>query len=87
MAQDAARASADRVLFVYGEPDDVQVDVVESNLSAAVLRFHGRSMAPGSDALAPWVRLHTDAAGRSTPQLAWTVVCIALFTHPDFYSI
>jgi hypothetical protein len=87
VAQDPMRSTAERALFVHGGPQDLQSDVVEANLSSALLRFHGRVVSPGEPALDPWVRLHGDAVSRSSPELAWTVVCVALFTHPDFYSL
>lgn len=87
VAEDPDRDQSQRALFIHGEVDDLQPQVVEANLSAALLRFHGRSAAPGDPALQPWIQLHADAAARSTPERAWTAVCVALFTHPDFYSI
>ena len=49
VATDPTRAASARSLFVHGAPDDLQAEVVEANLSDALLRFHGRSAPPGSD--------------------------------------
>lgn len=61
---------------------------IEANLSAALLRFHGRDVPPGDPRLEPWMFLFEGAelAGGGDPILAWETVCVALLTHPDFYT-
>jgi hypothetical protein len=63
---------------------------IDAALSSLLLRFHGRRVAVGSDELTPWRELHarlaaTEAA-TTTPTRAWEGVCVALFTHPDFFT-
>ncbi len=66
---------------------------VDQTLADLLLRFHGRSLEPSSEQLQPW-RDHFDrlaAAAASAeeplpPQRAWEGVCVALITHPDFYT-
>lgn len=69
------------------EPEQADVDHA---LSSLLLRFHGRPVAVGSDELVPWRELHAriaaSATARETPRRAWEGVCVALLTHPDFYS-
>ncbi len=66
--------------------------VVAEALASLLLRFHGRRLEPEDPQLVPWIELHgrlADAvADRDppAPQRAWGGVCIALVTHPDFYT-
>lgn len=66
---------------------------VNATLERAVLRFHGRKI----DNVGPWSNLFAglvaaDTAARSTAsaadhhKAAWNGVCIALITHPEFYT-
>lgn len=60
-------------------------------LANLLLRFHGRHLAPDDVQLDPWVDLHgrLDAAiteAEAPPQRVWEGVCVALITHPDFYT-
>jgi hypothetical protein len=68
-------------------PTQAQIDEALSHL---LLRFHGRQVAVGSDALRPWRELHArlaaTEAGAAAPERAWEGVCVALFTHPDFFT-
>lgn len=80
-----------RVILRYADETQTWDDApgaVEENLSYLLLRFHGRRVAPGDGALEPWTwlfrsTLHTGAA----PAQAWTGICIALMTHPDFFTL
>lgn len=65
-------------------------DEVDQSLSSLLLRFHGRQVPVGSDELRPWRELHarvaaTEAAS-TTPRRAWEGLCVALVTHPDFFT-
>ena len=66
--------------------------VVAEALASLLVRFHGRRLEPDDPQLVPWIELHgrlADAvADRDppAPQRAWSGVCIALVTHPDFYT-
>lgn len=70
-------------------PSTEEVDAV---LARLLLRFHGRPVEPGSEALTPWRALHDRASAAVTAddelpaRRAWEGVCVALITHPDFYT-
>ena len=61
-------------------------------LSNLLLRFHGREVEPASEQLQPWRDLHGRLAAVAAaddsipPRRAWEGVCVALMTHPDFYT-
>lgn len=63
---------------------------VDAALSSLLLRFHGRRVELASDELTPWhdlyVRLAATEVATETPRRAWEGVCVALITHPDFYT-
>lgn len=65
-------------------------DDVDAALSSLLLRFHGRRVEPSAGALVPWRELHArmaaTAVATETPRRAWEGVCVALLTHPDFYT-
>ena len=59
----------------------------EERVQALVKRFHNRILASESRDLAQWMWF-LDTALRVTDNRseAWHAMCVALFTHPDFYS-
>ena len=60
---------------------------IESALSRALYRFHGRRIPVGDPQLEPWRFLFESAtlvAGGT--EGAWRTVCVGLLTHPDFYT-
>ena len=68
---------------------------IDEALSRVLLRFHSRRLDPAADGdqLQPWRDLVTQteaAAVAAEPQLpykrTWEGVCVALMTHPDFYT-
>ena len=67
-------------------------DSVSPALSSLLLRFHGRRVDPADERLAPWLDLHalleTAAAELETPnpQRTWEGICVAMITHPDYYT-
>ncbi|MEE2788347.1 MAG: hypothetical protein VX589_13475, partial [Myxococcota bacterium] len=62
-------------------------DMVDAHLAALVLRFHSRSLPEQSRDLAQWRWLYdTVAAVEASTETRWQTICVALFTHPDFYS-
>ena len=76
-------------LLVYVDPADALGDdeATSENLSHLLLAFHGRRVAPGSPELVQWRWLvDTVGAASSEPTEAWNAVCVALITHPNFYS-
>jgi hypothetical protein len=60
---------------------------VRENLSALLLRFHGRVVPADSRQIDPWQRVYdTSTATTGDPMTGWRAVCVGLFVHPDFYS-
>lgn len=90
MADERVATRAERRLLAHAEPTDTLAtapDAVEQDLSGALLRFHGRVVPPGDPALGPWRRLfERGAALGGDPMDGWRLVCVGLFTHPDFYA-
>jgi hypothetical protein len=69
------------------------VDPIDRNLSYLLMRFHARRVEPSSPAVARWRGLwnrtaRPDMAPMAPPDTltAWRAVCVALITHPDFYT-
>jgi hypothetical protein len=60
---------------------------VDAHLRHLILRFHSRVLAADSRDLAQW-RWLFDSLTRMTdgPAQSWHGICVALFTHPDFYT-
>lgn len=62
-------------------------EAVDANLRYLLLRYHGRKLSEGSAALTPWRWLFESISHvTDEPAIAWRGVCIALVSHPDFYS-
>lgn len=60
---------------------------IEANMRRALLRFHGKPIPEGDPMLQPWLTLlSTIHQGTSDMGIAWRGTCVALFTHPDFYT-
>lgn len=60
---------------------------IEATIAEAVLRFHGRSFAPGDPQLEPWTFLYESATLVSgSSHEGWRTLCVGLLTHPDFYT-
>ncbi len=60
---------------------------VNKNLSALLLRFHGRNLAPSSKQLETWRFLFQSATKLSkSPLMGWRAVCVGLIQHPRFYT-
>jgi len=89
---------AQGVLFLEVDPEDAEASEadVRANLSALLLRYHGRRVDADADELAPWVRLYertlVGVPGEDgelpdpSPARAWESVCVGLVNHPDFYT-
>lgn len=79
-----------RVLLVHVDPDTTIASnprAVEANLLHALLRFHGRSAESIGGEIEQWKWLYQSAEHIATePVNAWRTVCVALLTHPDFYT-
>lgn len=79
-----------RILIVQSSPSDkieTRPERINADLQAAILRFHGRSLASDAPELESWRWLFRSAEHVSgDPVEAWRAVCIGLITHPDFYT-
>ena len=78
-------AESERVVLRWAGPGrGADADVV-ANLSALVLRAHGRRLEAHSNGMRPW-RWLFDSSLHVTrdPVVAWKTVCIGLISHPDF---
>ena len=78
--RDVGRLPAMRLLAKPSETD-------EQTLMRLLLRFHGRWVEAGAPELESWQWLIQSATHvTGSPEEAWRAVCVALITHPDFYS-
>lgn len=92
--QEAADPTLERTLMKYVEPSDTLAtnpDGVTDNLRYLLLRFHGHRVNADTPVLEQWRWLFqtvsTFSAGDALgPATGWRAVCVALITHPDFYS-
>lgn len=79
-----------RVLMREASPTDTlqtNPEGVDANLRRLLLRFHGRAYEPHASQLNQWSWLfETVSYSSKDPALAWRAVCVALISHPDFYS-
>jgi hypothetical protein len=80
-----------RVLMVYVDVEQTWDDApaeVETNLRYLLLRYHGTSLDDDDVArLEPWTWLFRSTVHASgSPAKGWEAVCVALITHPDFYT-
>jgi len=88
--EDPPEGLPERTLMIHVTPDqsiDEDPEAFDANIRALLMRFHGRVIAEGDDvALANWRWLLKSARHVSEPSQAWMATCVALYTHPDFYS-
>ena len=62
-------------------------EAIDDNLPHLILAFHGKRLSSDAPELIHWRWLvDTVGATASEPSEAWNAVCVALFTHPRFYS-
>ena len=62
-------------------------DALATQITALLLRAHGRRHAPGDDEVQSLVELwHTLAAAGGSPNEAWEDVLSGIFRHPDFVT-
>lgn len=83
------RSPSERVLIVPAGLDQTFVDdpATRAALQRALRNFHGRELATDDPELDLWyamMRQARDATGQD--ESAWRALCVALMTHPDFYS-
>jgi hypothetical protein len=86
---DSQRPLEERTFYVTVEPDtpwSADEGGSRSNVRALLLRAHGRETALDDPVLDRWVGLLSAAETRDLePAQGWRAVCVAAFTHPDFY--
>ena len=87
---DRESSGGEQVLMVKATFDHTWDDnplQIEENISHALLRFQGRTVAPGSEAMEPWTWLYrTTHEITGDSKQTWRTMCVALITHPDFYT-
>ncbi len=66
---------------------DEDEDGIQEHLQALILRFHQRDLGAESADLAQWRWLYDSVVFMTDSRAErWNTVCVALFTHPDFYT-
>jgi len=89
-AADLAATPETRVLIRDMDPSDVvetNPEGVDANMRRLLLRFHGTPVSTSGTELEPWTQLFQSGVEiTGDPLLSWRAVCVALITHPDFYS-
>lgn len=70
----------------HEETMETDADAIQANMQVLLQRFHGRRLEVDAPGLAHWHWLFQSASFvTDRPADAWLAVCVALFTHPDFY--
>lgn len=86
---DASRAPSERTFFALTEPNttySADPAAARANIQALMLRAHGRWTELDDPVLDRWLSVLQAAEQNELPTRAgWRAVCVALFTHPDFY--
>lgn len=66
---------------------DNNAEAIDANLRAMLIRFHGKVVDESNDvALANWRWMMKSSFHVAEPVDAWHAACVAMFTHPDFYT-
>ena len=91
MANDEPDMSAeDRILMAAVTPEDTvetNPTAVDANLAQLMLRFHGLSLETDAPVLSKYRWLFESVTHTTNdPTQGWRLVCIALMSHPRFYS-
>ena len=90
MVRETGDPSVEAILFKHVAPTDTlesNLEGVNQNLSSLILRFHARHVPTDSPRLELWRWLfQTSSYVANDPALAWRNVCVALFSHPDFFT-
>lgn len=88
--RERTQSAGNRLLLVHVDFDDTPQSApaeIEANMRRALLRFHGKPIPEGDAMLQPWMTLlQTIYDNSSDMGTAWRGTCVALFTHPDFYT-
>jgi len=84
---DLALPEAERVVLRWAGPGRASDADVVANLSALLLRAHGRRLEAHSAGMRPWRWLYDSSLHVTRdPVVAWKTVCVGLISHPDFYT-
>ena len=88
--RELSEGPVERYLMVHADPSDTlqsAPDAIDANLRYLLLRYHGHKLSHDAAVLNTWRWLFESVSHvtESSP-LAWRAVCIALVSHPDFYS-
>ena len=91
IAEDGRRKPADRQFVTeldWHATLDTDPDGVRQNLSRLLLRFHGRTVPASAAEIEEWSWLFRSVltVTEGEPSRAWNAICVALITHPDFYT-
>ena len=79
-------SGTERAFFSEIEPDELDLEKIRLNMVSLRRRFHGQITPVDASIVDSLVDLHYTVVQRSDSlEQAWTSVCIALFTHPDFF--
>ena len=78
--------STQRLFFAEIEPNEMDLSKIRLNLVALRRRIHNKNTAIDEPIIDSLIDLHHVVVQRTNdPLKAWQTVCIAMFTHPDFY--
>jgi hypothetical protein len=89
LSAEVERAPEERTFLIAVDPANPlsDADSTDTALANALLRFHGRHVAPADAALDVWRwLLENTPTSEEEPLLPWINVCAGLITHPDFYT-
>jgi hypothetical protein len=75
-------------LWGEGVPGALSATEVEARIHALMLRFHGHEPTSAEDARVAYWRwlFETTSFVSDAPETPWVALCVAMITHPDFYS-
>jgi len=76
----------DSTFFEAGDPESTDRSIVQANVVGLRWQVQGRSRAEEAPVIDDYVDLFATVYRRSgTTTEAWHTVCVAMFTHPDFF--
>lgn len=77
-------------LVAYAAFDDTvrsNPEATRRDLGSLRLRYPGHLLPPDDPRVQPWMDPFEAASGeQGSTLIAWSAVCLALITHPDFYA-
>lgn len=76
-----------RVLIKYAAPDETEGPAIDENLQYLLLRYHGNDVTVDAPEMERWRWLFSSVIHLTQdPSQAWRAVCVALISHPEFFS-